>query len=95
MNDVVNGLFEFVGGILIWLSVARVLRDRQVAGISLVPTAFFTAWDLWNLYFYPSVGVLVVVRGRGLPGSGQRCLAGAGAEVPSEDSLQGEGNLWQ
>jgi hypothetical protein len=38
------------------LNVRRVWRDRTVAGVHLAPTAFFTAWGLWNLFYYPSLG---------------------------------------
>lgn len=54
--DLVNGLFEFIGGVLLWLNVRRLWRDRRVAGVSPLPVVFWTAWGLWNLWFYPMVG---------------------------------------
>lgn len=54
--DLVNGLFEMVGGLLLWLNVRRLARDRQVAGVSVLPVLFWTAWGLWNLAFYPWAG---------------------------------------
>jgi hypothetical protein len=54
--DLINGLFEFCGGVLLWLNVRRLRRDGRVAGVSVAPTVFWTAWGAWNLYFYPSVG---------------------------------------
>lgn len=44
--DLVNGLFEMVGGLLLWLNVRRLARDRQVAGVSVLPVLFWTAWGL-------------------------------------------------
>lgn len=55
MNDVINGLFELIGGCLLMLNVRRLWRDRKVVGVSLWPVVFYTAWGFWNLYFYPSV----------------------------------------
>lgn len=54
--DLVNALFEFCGGAFVLMHVRRLLIDRCVRGVSLVATAFFTAWGLWNLYYYPSLG---------------------------------------
>ena len=51
--DHVNGGFELVGGLLTWLSVRRLVIDKQVKGISWWPILFFTAWGLWNLFYYP------------------------------------------
>jgi hypothetical protein len=56
MNDIFNGIFEFGGALLTCLSIRRLLIDRAVAGVSWLPTAFFTAWGFWNLYYYPSLG---------------------------------------
>lgn len=55
-NDIVNGVFEFVGGILLWVNVRQLRKDKEFKGISILPTTFFMTWGYWNLYFYPSVG---------------------------------------
>ena len=54
--DLVNGLFELVGGLLLWMNVAALRRDRELRGVRVAPTAFFAAWGAWNLYYYPSLG---------------------------------------
>lgn len=54
--DALNGAFELLGGFFILLSVFKLLRDKQVRGISWLTTAFFMAWGYWNLYYYPSLG---------------------------------------
>ena len=54
--DAANGIFELVGGLMIWLNVARLYRDKRVAGVSVPVTAFFFCWGLWNLFYYPHLG---------------------------------------
>lgn len=53
--DLINGLFEFVGGLLILNHCRAVLRDKAVAGVSIVSTIVFTLWGVWNLYYYPAL----------------------------------------
>lgn len=53
--DAVNGSFEALGALLILLNVRRLRLDRRVAGVSFAPTAYFTIWGLWNLYYYPAL----------------------------------------
>lgn len=54
--DLINAGFEFFGGALNYLNVRALQRDKKVAGVSVVPTTFFSAWGLWNLYYYPHLG---------------------------------------
>jgi hypothetical protein len=51
--DLINGLFEFVGGLLILNHCRAVLRDKAVAGVSIVSTVVFTFWGVWNCWYYP------------------------------------------
>lgn len=51
--DLVNGLFEFIGSIMLWKNVYQLNKDKQVRGVHWGPTGFFWVWGLWNLYFYP------------------------------------------
>lgn len=54
--DLINGCFELFGaGLTAATSVRAILRDKKIAGFSPVPTAFFTAWGVWNLIYYPSL----------------------------------------
>jgi uncharacterized membrane protein YfcA len=68
--DLINGLFEVIGGIMIWLNVLALMKDKEVKGVNWATTAFFTSWGYWNLWYYPSlnqwmsfVGGLAVVSG--------------------------------
>lgn len=54
--DYINGLFELFGSVSIWFNVRRLYLDKQFKGVSILPTAFFFAWGLWNLFYYPHLG---------------------------------------
>lgn len=54
--DVINGSFELGGAFILLLNVRRLYRDKIVRGVHWSPTAFFAAWGLWNLLYYPSLG---------------------------------------
>lgn len=73
LPDIVNGAFECAGGLFILNHCRAVLRDKAVAGVSIVSTAFFAAWGGWNCYFYPHLdqwcsfgGGLVIVAANAL-----------------------------
>jgi len=53
--DLINGLFETLGGFFIILSIIRLLKDKAVKGVSVIHVAFFWLWGAWNVYFYPSL----------------------------------------
>ena len=53
--DVINGTFEILGGILCWLNVLKLYKEKYIAGIYWPVQGFFTVWGFWNLYFYPSL----------------------------------------
>lgn len=54
--DLVNGAFEFAAGLMMANNCRVLLRDRAVAGVSIASMAFFSAWGIWNLWYYPSLG---------------------------------------
>ena len=66
--DLINGLFETIGALFICRSIKLLHRQKQVHGVSVLPTSFFASWGAWNLYYYPhlhqwwsfSGGVLMV-----------------------------------
>lgn len=51
--DLINGAFEALGGFAILGHCWRLYKDKQVRGASWFATVFFTAWGVWNLYYYP------------------------------------------
>jgi uncharacterized membrane protein YfcA len=54
-NDLVNGVFELLGAFVIFLNIRRLHKDKEVKGYDPKVTVFFTAWGLWNLWYYPSL----------------------------------------
>ena len=59
MPDLINAVFEMGGGVLLFLNVRGIYRDKEVKGVRILPTSFFMIWGVWNLYFYPAVGCLL------------------------------------
>jgi hypothetical protein len=53
--DLINGTFELGGGILCWLNVQRLRKDRRVQGVDWRVSAFFSAWGFWNLFYYSNL----------------------------------------
>lgn len=51
--DIVNGSFEVVGAIATWANVRRLIVDKRLQGVNWYSMAFFAAWGLWNLVYYP------------------------------------------
>jgi hypothetical protein len=54
--DEVNSLMECIGGVLIWLNVREIYKDKDAKGISIWTTIFFNYWCLNYFYFYASLG---------------------------------------
>lgn len=55
-GDLINGIFEALGGAAVWWNVRTILRQKRYAGFSPATTIFFASWGLWNLWYYPSLG---------------------------------------
>ena len=51
--DLINGIFEFVGGLAVWWNVRAIWKDKHFSGTRISPSFFFASWCLWNLYYYP------------------------------------------
>lgn len=64
-SDIVNGLFEVFGSVAVAFSCYRLFKDKQVKGISLITTLFFTSWGFWNLFYYPHLGQVMSTLGAG------------------------------
>jgi len=54
--DLINGSFELVGAYFTWRNWLQLRRDRTIAGVYWPTTAFFAAWGMWNLIYYPALG---------------------------------------
>jgi hypothetical protein len=47
-----NGCFEALAGLMVLLHCRAAWRAKQVRGVSIWATVFFTTWGLWNAAFY-------------------------------------------
>lgn len=55
MNDIINAAFELGGAIFLCHNCITLYKDKAVAGVSILSTAFFTGWGVWNIYYYPTL----------------------------------------
>ena len=53
--DLINSLFELGASLAIANNCYRVYQDKMVKGVSPWSTLFFTAWGIYNVWFYPSL----------------------------------------
>ena len=54
--DAINGAIEAGGALFLLVNIRRLLVDRSVSGVHWLPTAYWTLWGCWNLFYYPSLG---------------------------------------
>jgi hypothetical protein len=57
--DIINGLFEFLGGWFVFLHIQTLYKDKAVKGISWPAISFFVVWGYWNLYYYSYLGQFI------------------------------------
>lgn len=53
--DIVNGIYETAGAAFILFNCLKTYTAKEVKGVSIISTSFFTSWGLWNLYYYPAL----------------------------------------
>lgn len=51
--DLINGLFEAGGAVAAWRNYFQLRKDREIRGVYWPIYAFYSAWGLWNLAYYP------------------------------------------
>lgn len=51
--DLINAAFECLGVVAVGLSIAKLCKDRKVAGVHWGMVAFFFSWGCWNMFYYP------------------------------------------
>jgi hypothetical protein len=62
--DLINGVFELGGGLLLfWFNVRAILRDKKVRGVHWAPVVWFDLWGYWNLFYYPHLGQMLSFMG--------------------------------
>lgn len=50
--DMTQAAFEFGSACFQVLNVRAIRRSRAITGVHWIPTAFFAAWGVYNLWFY-------------------------------------------
>jgi hypothetical protein len=55
LPDFINGCFEISGGFFNAINIAALYRAKVVRGVHWAPSAVFSLWGWWNLYFYAYV----------------------------------------
>lgn len=54
-NDIINGSFEVASALFSLINIFKLVKDKEIRGVSWLPVAFFNVWGIWNLYYYPSL----------------------------------------
>jgi hypothetical protein len=54
--DLTNGIFELIGAVMLAFNVRKLYKDKMIRGVHWGPTGFFSAWGLWNIFYYPHLG---------------------------------------
>ena len=53
--DLLNGIFEAGGAVLVWKNVHQIIKDKQTRGVYWPAWFFFSAWGWWNILYYASL----------------------------------------
>lgn len=53
--DMVNGLFEFLGSVMLWTNIKQLRKDKEIKGVNWWTVLFFTSWGIWNLFYYSNL----------------------------------------
>lgn len=62
--DLINGLLEFGSGIFMIPNIIRIAKDKEIKGVTTIPTVYFTAWGLFNVTaFYSGMNLPLSVIG--------------------------------
>lgn len=56
LPDIINAGFEFGAGFAVLHHCFKLYEHKQARGVSIQAVIFFTAWGLWNLFYYPHLG---------------------------------------
>ncbi len=52
LPDIVNAIFEGLGCLFVLNHCRVLLREKKVAGLSIISTIFFNSWGFWNIFYY-------------------------------------------
>lgn len=61
--DLINGLFEFAGALAGGINIVTLLKHKQARGFAPLAYFYFTAWGLWNCFYYPHLNQWISLLG--------------------------------
>ena len=53
--DQVNSGFVSIAALFYILNLLKLIKDKEVKGISKISIAFFSLWNVWTLFFFIAV----------------------------------------
>lgn len=53
--DLANAAFELFGAYFSWRNAWQLHLDRSIRGVYWPAWFFYSAWGIWNLYYYPAL----------------------------------------
>lgn len=53
--DMINGMFQLIGAMMLSINVYALYRDKEIKGIHWSSTVFFTCLGIFNLFYFPSL----------------------------------------
>lgn len=53
--DLTQAFWELGSAVFGLLNIRAIRRSKSIAGVHWAPTAFFTAWGVYNLWFYDAL----------------------------------------
>lgn len=54
--DIVNSIFFFATSAFVWMNVGKLIKDKAVRGVRLLPGVFFSISTIWGMYYYYQIG---------------------------------------
>ena len=52
MYDQINSGFIFIAALFYVLNLFKLIKDKDVKGISKLSIVFFSLWNIWTLFFF-------------------------------------------
>jgi len=54
--DTINSIFFLSSSLFVWLNVLKLIKDKAVMGVRLLPGVFFSISTIWGTYYYGQIG---------------------------------------
>jgi len=50
--DMINSVFFFSSSVFVMLNVIKLVQDKEIKGVRLLPGLFFSISTIWGIYYY-------------------------------------------